>query len=231
MDGGGGAWTHFRVIHSTPSVSETGAGNDDMASEQIRLYCNQNQKYLALSLSSEDLTGVTEAACIQNESLLSSTIFDILTITTQVAQLTLPLEFSGISNSPKLYQFDERYTLSAEQLAHFSTQGYLILRNVIPKALLSQAKRVINAELVSPQGVLYNEEKKQLDIVDNSWSSPEVLALLRCSPVFTYVERLMGKDNLLTRHSLERAQVALRAPHANPPFLAESLVSELKVLI
>ncbi len=126
--------------------------------------------------------------------------------------------------------WDPSAALSAEQYRSFVSEGYLVLRGVVPPAVVKEARRTINSALIQPGSVARREDGGGIQSCPSTGSAPEVLACLRNTGLWTYCQRLLGRGKA---SPVGGCQIALRGPSPFPKWdpadteaLAPSVLSQ-----
>ena len=102
--------------------------------------------------------------------------------------------------------FDDAVTLTNSQRDEFHRDGFLILRDVVPKALIDDAKRVVNHHLgTGPSAWVVDDENVKLP----SSTHEAIINLVEQTPIWSAVQRMIGKDSLRRPTA---GQLAIRFP-------------------
>lgn len=105
--------------------------------------------------------------------------------------------------------FDESIDLTPEQREAFVKDGFFIVKGAVPQALATSALAEINRALLKP-GAATQQEDGTIRHCPEVAQSDKILALLYGTPLWTLVQRLMGRG---CTGKLQQAQIALRAPN------------------
>eukprot|EP01088_Endostelium_zonatum_P014279 TRINITY_DN3067_c0_g1_i1.p1 TRINITY_DN3067_c0_g1~~TRINITY_DN3067_c0_g1_i1.p1 ORF type:complete len:480 (-),score=92.18 TRINITY_DN3067_c0_g1_i1:55-1494(-) len=121
---------------------------------------------------------------------------------------------SGSSSSPLVSHSLSSLTpkLSPTDIQHFKSQGYLLLRNLIPKPQIENALRLINKSIGTHGLTKENVEKHQFchDIANDAI----ITGLVKYSPILSILEsQFLGVGNV---PEIWGAQIALRFPVGDP---------------
>lgn len=102
------------------------------------------------------------------------------------------------------------YVLTPEQRASFATDGFLILRGLVPRSLVDEALRVINSSLPLSHAWEHGEtEDGRYQFGKGLANQPMIQDLLTSSPLLNVAEQLLGR---LDRSDAFGGQIALRFP-------------------
>jgi len=107
--------------------------------------------------------------------------------------------------------FDDRIDLTEGQRDAFIRDGFFIVKGAVPRALATAALAEINRALLKP-GAATQQEDGGIRYCSEAAGSDKILALLYGSPLWTIVQRLVGRGRTA---KLQQGQVALRPPQSD----------------
>eukprot|EP01060_Flectonema_neradi_P023362 TRINITY_DN3160_c0_g1_i1.p1 TRINITY_DN3160_c0_g1~~TRINITY_DN3160_c0_g1_i1.p1 ORF type:complete len:436 (+),score=40.10 TRINITY_DN3160_c0_g1_i1:51-1358(+) len=162
-----------------------------MAPDIYSLQCVKNKKYLGTNLGY--LQGSDE------DFLWTLAPIELVDLEKACVELT---NTSAITDDPSLQ-------LSADQKKTFMEAGFVQLKGCVPQALVDRALCEINSRLCEIDSATKNEDG-HIQFCSSVSGSPAVLALFYMSPLYSYVQSLLGRGKVSRCHG---GQIALRGPN------------------
>lgn len=127
-------------------------------------------------------------------------------------EVTRQIALGTDADRPPLW--DDRASLSHDELLFFRDNGYLQVRDIVPRALVDAALRIINMELGRVGGGMQRNQLGHPVLGGGVGASAAVVHLLTQTPLFTLAQRLLGR----AKCSVPReGQVALVFPRDGTP--------------
>jgi len=116
-----------------------------------------------------------------------------------------------LSHAYNLTTFNEDINLTKEEQESFKIDGYLHMKDIVPPSLIENALKIINHHILQPNSIQgkNGKSKSGRTFGDAITMNKEILDLLYESPVWTIVQRLLGKGNAEFHGA---PQIALRPP-------------------
>eukprot|EP01047_Picozoa_sp_COSAG01_P044417 COSAG01_NODE_4011_length_5436_cov_5.572232_5_plen_505_part_00 len=209
--GGDGPWARWAVAEA----AETVADGTQQAAVTLASVGNRDKSW-SLAVSRD---GVLQGSTDADEFVVRRLSGGADAIAAEVARLTptgraLP---PARARAPPLApaEFDESVHLLAPMLSRFVEEGYLHLPQLVPASRVEAALAVINSHLCSRGGGVVAEDPQdgssKLTFCPGAGGTDEIRALLIASPLWTVVQRLLGRG-AVAHGSTQSAQIALRPP-------------------
>lgn len=94
------------------------------------------------------------------------------------------------------FSFEEKYRMNENQIQHFVSEGYVVVRNAVPLSLVKEARRFINASI--GRGAVDRSIPGLIGVDKSSVSAPQLMSLFSGpgSRLPTLAQSLMGKGKM-----------------------------------
>jgi hypothetical protein len=209
--GGDGPWARWAVAEAAKTVAD----GTQQAAITLASVGNRDKSW-SLAVSRD---GVLQGSTDADKFVVRRLSGGADAIAAEVARLTptgraLP---PARARAPPLApaEFDESVHLLAPMLSRFVEEGYLHLPQLVPASRVEAALAVINSHLCSRGGGVVAEDPQdgssKLTFCPGAGGTDEIRALLIASPLWTVVQRLLGRG-AVAHGSTQSAQIALRPP-------------------